>query len=51
MMSDTVSKQEFLAILSILVKRATLMDRWRAYRRPGHWLNSARRELLIERGN
>lgn len=38
--------QEFYAIMRMLVRRATLLDRWRAARNPGHWLNQARRELL-----
>lgn len=43
----TVPRKEFLAVLSLLEKRATWLDRWRAKRVPEHWLNDARRELLL----
>lgn len=48
--AETVSPQEYLAILRMLVRRATLRDKWRARKLPGHWLNRARREILIHGG-
>lgn len=48
--ADSVPKSDYLAILRMLVRRATWLDKWRAKRRPGHWLNRAKRELLIEHG-
>jgi hypothetical protein len=39
-------RRDKAAILRMLVARATLMDRWRAWRKKGHWLHKARRELL-----
>lgn len=47
---EQIPKSQYLAVLSMLVRRATFLDKWRARRRPGHWLNQAKRELLIERG-
>jgi hypothetical protein len=38
---------DYLATLAMLVERATWRDRWCALRRPGHWLNVARRELFL----
>lgn len=38
---------EFIAVLRMLVRRATWFDQWRAWRIKGHWLNAARRELLV----
>lgn len=43
--SPSVPRSEFLAVLRMLARRATLLDRWRAWRNPGHWLHEARREL------
>ncbi len=45
--AEFISRSEFLAVLRMLVKRATWHDRWRARRYPRHWLNAARREILI----
>jgi hypothetical protein len=42
-----IKRREHLAVLMLLVRRATLLDRWRARKIPGHWLNAARREILI----
>jgi hypothetical protein len=42
-----VRREKFLAALSLLEKRATWRDRWRAKRMREHWLNDARRELLL----
>jgi hypothetical protein len=42
------SDNDFYALMRMLVARATLRDKWLARRRPGHWLNCARRELLVE---
>lgn len=44
-----ISERDYYAVLSMLVRRATFLDRWRARSRPGHWLHKARRELLIYR--
>lgn len=41
------SLDDYYAVLRMLVRRATLLDRVRAWRLKGHWLNHARRELLI----
>lgn len=40
-----IARRELHAVLRMLVKRATWLDRWRARRRPGYWLNEALREL------
>ena len=40
-------RRDFYAVLSMLERRATLLDRALAWWRTGHWLNSARRELLV----
>ena len=42
-----ISRSEYLALLRMLIKRATFIDRWRAKRICGHWLNVARREVSI----
>jgi hypothetical protein len=42
-----VPLKDYHALLRMLVARATLLDKWRAKRLPGYWLNKARRELLI----
>jgi hypothetical protein len=42
---SAVSRAEFLAVLRMLVRRATWRDRVLARMKPGHWLNDARREL------
>lgn len=39
---------DYFAILRMLVERATWKDRWCARKLPSHWLNQARRELLVE---
>lgn len=44
---DAVLRSEFLAVLRMLIARATWRDKWRARRKPGHWLNVARREVHI----
>lgn len=44
---DCIARSEFLAVLRMLVRRATLLDKWRSRRIAGHWLNWARREILI----
>lgn len=41
------ASQDHVAVLRMLVRRATLMDHFRAWRRKGHWLHKAHRELLI----
>jgi hypothetical protein len=47
-MAELISAQTGdLSLMRMLVRRATLLDRWRARRIPGHWLNQMRRELLI----
>lgn len=46
-MSGTVPESEFMAVLRMLVRRATIYDRWLARRRRGHWLNQARRQILV----
>lgn len=33
------------AALRMLLRRASLLDRWRAMRNPGHWIHKARRDL------
>ena len=38
-------ERAYFSILSMLEGRATFLDRWLARRKPGHWLNRARREL------
>jgi hypothetical protein len=38
---------ETKALMRMLELRATWLDRWRAKRIPGHWLNELRRDLLI----
>lgn len=40
-------RDQYLAILRMLVRRATILDRWRAARKKGHWLNWARHEIAI----
>jgi hypothetical protein len=40
-------KAQRLAAAAQAEKRATWIDRWRAWRNPGHWLNDARRVLLM----
>lgn len=39
-----VSKLEQAALYRMLIRRATLIDRLRAWRKKGHWLNCARYE-------
>lgn len=34
-----------IAVLKMLVRRATLIDKWRARTRPGHWLNEAKQTI------
>lgn len=43
-----IPRTEFNAVLRMLIRRATLADRWRAHSTPGHWLNAARRQVLPE---
>jgi hypothetical protein len=38
---------ETKALMRMLEQRATWLDKWRAKRLPGHWLNQLRRDLLI----
>lgn len=45
--TDTVRRVEYLAVLAMLYRRRTWLDRWRARRVPGHWVNIARRELMV----
>jgi len=45
--AETVPRSEFIAVLRMLVRRATWRDKWRARRIAGHWLNCAKREILI----
>ncbi len=42
-----VNRSEYLAILRMLIARATWRDKWDARKRKGHWLNVAKREILI----
>jgi len=45
-MADLISQETGdLVFMRMLVRRATLLDRFRALSRPGHWLNVCRREL------
>jgi hypothetical protein len=39
--------QEFYAVLRMLERRATWLDKLRARRIPGYWLNCVRRDLLV----
>lgn len=43
--TDVVSRREFLAVLRMLVMRATPEDIALAKERPGHWLNQAKAEI------
>lgn len=45
---ETVPRSDFIAMLKILVRRATWGDKWRARKSHGHWLNVAKREILID---
>jgi hypothetical protein len=42
-----ITRQEHLAVLKLLVRRATWADKWYARRIPGHWLNAARQDIAI----
>jgi hypothetical protein len=50
MLDDSIPTSEYIAVLRMLIRRATWLDKWRARKRPGHWLNGAKRELIIEHG-
>jgi len=43
---DIVDRADFLAVLHMLYQRRTIVDRIRARRYRGHWVNSARLVLL-----
>lgn len=40
------SEGEFIAVLRMLVRRATWLDKWRARQIPNYWLNAAKRQIL-----
>lgn len=42
-----VDRKEYLAVVRLLLKRATIRDKWRALMTPNHWIHKAKRELLI----
>lgn len=42
---DVVSRREYIAVLKMLVRRATPEDVELAKAKPGHWLNHAAEEL------
>lgn len=44
---DGINRSEYLAILRMLIQRATWIDKWRARKACNHWLNVAKREILI----
>jgi hypothetical protein len=46
MENDTLYR-DYIAVLRMLLRRATWMDKFRARHRPGHWLHEVRRTLLI----
>lgn len=41
---------DYVALLRMLIARATFRDHWFSAMRPGHWLHKARREVLIYGG-
>lgn len=40
-------RQDNKALMRMLLRRVTWLDRLRAWRKPGHWYNQFQRELLI----